>query len=105
MTYVSRLAVTTQPHGALHALRAEYKDGALSAPPRPCAGLPGTTVSVEDLFYNIPTRRKALKTASEEYGKVLEVRSARSCVKMLSIAGVIVLSQLRYGAPSAPPCP
>lgn len=74
MTYVARLTVTTQTRGALHALRAEYKDGQLAAPPRPCAGLPGTTVAVEDLFYNVPTRRKALKSASEEYGKVLEAR-------------------------------
>lgn len=28
---------------------------------------------MEDLFYNISTRRKALKNPSEEYGKILEV--------------------------------
>ena len=30
-------------------------------------------LQVEDLFYNIITRRKALKNPSEEYGKILEV--------------------------------
>lgn len=89
MTYVSRLTVTTQTHGALHALRAEYKDGALTAPPRPCAGLPGTTIAVEDLFYNIPTRRKALKSASEEYGKVLEVRGFLSVVQFCCSEGAV----------------
>lgn len=81
MTYVSRLTVTTQTHGAVHALRAEYRDGSLTGPPRPCAGLPGTTVSVEDLFYNIPTRRKALKSASEEYSKVLEASLQSLCLR------------------------
>lgn len=32
-----------------------------------------SSFQVEDLFYNISTRRKALKNPSEEYGKILEV--------------------------------
>lgn len=28
---------------------------------------------VEDLFYNVPIRRKAMKSGSEEYNKCLEV--------------------------------
>uniref|UniRef100_A0A2K5HEN9 DNA mismatch repair protein MLH1 n=1 Tax=Colobus angolensis palliatus TaxID=336983 RepID=A0A2K5HEN9_COLAP len=31
------------------------------------------SLQVEDLFYNIATRRKALKNPSEEYGKILEI--------------------------------
>ncbi|XP_030876413.1 DNA mismatch repair protein Mlh1-like [Leptonychotes weddellii] len=54
-------------------LRANYSDGKLKAPPKPCAGNQGTQITVEDLFYNISTRRKALKNPSEEYGKILEV--------------------------------
>lgn len=30
-------------------------------------------VQVEDLFYNIPTRRRAFRSASEEYAKILDV--------------------------------
>lgn len=38
------------------------------------------SLQVEDLFYNIMTRRKALKNPSEEYGKILEV-VGRYCLK------------------------
>lgn len=30
---------------------------------------------VEDLFYNVSTRRKALKSPSEEYSRIIEVIS------------------------------
>ena len=60
--------------GAAHATRATYRDGKMDGEGgKPCAGVRGTTISVEDLFYNVVTRRKALKSASEEYSKVLEV--------------------------------
>ncbi|NXY80953.1 MLH1 protein, partial [Alcedo cyanopectus] len=53
--------------------RATYSDGKLKAPPKPCAGNQGTQITVEDLFYNVNTRRKALKNPNEEYAKILEV--------------------------------
>ncbi|MCX6127004.1 MAG: DNA mismatch repair endonuclease MutL [Proteobacteria bacterium] len=37
------------------------------------SGSPGTTIIVEDLFFNVPVRAKFLKTASTEYGNVLEL--------------------------------
>lgn len=41
--------------------------------PKPCAGRPGTQITVEDLFYNIPNRRRAFRSPSEEYTKILDV--------------------------------
>ena len=33
----------------------------------------GTQIIVEDLFYNVPTRKNALKSASEEHNRITEV--------------------------------
>jgi len=53
--------------------RASYEDSKLKAPPKPCAGNQGTQITVEDLFYNVSTRRKALKSIGEEHNKIADV--------------------------------
>uniref|UniRef100_A0A4X2LSY5 DNA mismatch repair protein MLH1 n=1 Tax=Vombatus ursinus TaxID=29139 RepID=A0A4X2LSY5_VOMUR len=73
ISHVAHVTVTTKTADAKCAYRTSYSDGKLKAPPKPCAGNQGTQITVEDLFYNIATRRKALKNPSEEYGKILEV--------------------------------
>jgi DNA mismatch repair protein MLH1 len=57
-----------------HGLRARYRDGELLDPPgaEPVAAVPGTTITVEDLFYNVPSRRASLRPA-EEHGLLLDV--------------------------------
>jgi len=45
---------------------------------------------VEDLFYNVPTRRKALKSASEEYQKIIDIVS-KSVFNYCSSSLVVVL--------------
>lgn len=45
----------------------------MDGPPKPTAGNQGTQITVEDLFYNMNVRKKALRSPAEEYQKVSEV--------------------------------
>ena len=69
---VSRLSITTRrgdaPHA--HALSAE---GAALGEIGPAARAPGTTVSVADLYFNTPARRKFLRSEPTEFGHCDEV--------------------------------
>jgi len=69
---VSRLALSTRrkeaPHGAL--IRAEGGD---VGEVEPAARAPGTTVTVADLYFNTPARRKFLKSEPTEFGHCEEV--------------------------------
>ena len=49
-----------------------YKHGKpLQTAPKPCARKQGTTITIEDLFYNVPHRQKAYaKKDAEEYGRI-----------------------------------
>mmetsp|Transcript_15764 Transcript_15764/g.41539 ORF Transcript_15764/g.41539 Transcript_15764/m.41539 type:complete len:470 (+) Transcript_15764:603-2012(+) len=118
ISFVSNLTVTTMTEGALHGYRASYKDSEMLPPgPKPVAAVRGTTITVEDLFYNVPTRRKALKSAAEEYARVMDVvtryalmasgRCAFSCKRLgesradvLTLPGASLCDNIRalYGA-------
>lgn len=53
--------------------RTTYSDGRQTQECTPAAGNKGTTITVEDLFFNVPMRRRALKNANEEYSKIVDV--------------------------------
>ncbi|CCX05135.1 Similar to DNA mismatch repair protein Mlh1; acc. no. P40692 [Pyronema omphalodes CBS 100304] len=80
ISMIAHLTVTTKTKDSNCAWRAVYADGKLvppkpgqSADPKPCAGRQGTQITVEDLFYNTPSRRRAFRSSSEEYTKILDV--------------------------------
>ena len=73
ISHVAHVTVTSRPHAALVAHRATYHDGKLDGPVVSCASNPGTCVSAAELFYNVPTRRRALRSTAEEHGRVLDV--------------------------------
>ncbi|XP_063306698.1 DNA mismatch repair protein Mlh1 isoform X1 [Pelobates fuscus] len=75
ISHVAHVTITTKTADGKCAYRANYSDGKLKGPPKPCAGNQGTQITVEDLFYNVSTRRKALKSPSEEHARIVEVVS------------------------------
>ncbi|KAG0332523.1 DNA mismatch repair protein [Podila horticola] len=80
ISHVAHVTITTKTKDSNCAYKASYSDGVIipakpgaAAEPKPCAGNNGTQISAEDLFYNVPTRRKALKNATEEYNRILDI--------------------------------
>ena len=59
--------------------------------PEPAAHANGTTIDVHDLFYNVPARRKFLKTEKTEFKHLAEV------VKKISLSNFQVAITLRHG--------
>jgi DNA mismatch repair protein MLH1 len=79
ISHIAHLSITTKTADSSCAWKAHYAAGKLaplksgqSADPKACAGRQGTQIQVEDLFYNVPTRRRAFRSASEEYAKIVE---------------------------------
>lgn len=80
ISHIAHLAVTTKTQDSSCAWKAHYAGGKLAPPkagqsaePKACAGRQGTQITVEDLFYNVPTRRRAFRSASEEYAKIADL--------------------------------
>jgi len=69
---VSRLSLTSRPAAAGHAWAVEARDGALHEP-APAAHPPGTGVEVRDLFFNVPARRKFLRSEATEFQHIVRM--------------------------------
>jgi DNA mismatch repair protein MLH1 len=75
MSMVSRLTITSRTADSNVGYTQSYKNGApTSKQPKPCARKPGTTISIQDLFYNVPHRKNTYsKRESDEYNRILQV--------------------------------
>ena len=77
---VARLSIASREKNASHAwsMRAEGSpaggaNAASGVVPVPAARAPGTTVLVEDLYFNTPARRKFMRTEQTEFGHCEEM--------------------------------
>lgn len=80
ISHIAHLTVTTKTKESRLAWRAHYLDGRLapakpgqSAEPKGVAARVGTQITVEDLFYNVPTRRRAFRSPADEFNKIIDM--------------------------------
>jgi DNA mismatch repair protein MutL len=69
---VSRLSLISRSATAAHAWSVDVRDGAVAAPV-PASHPAGTSVEVRDLFFNVPARRKFLRSEATEYQHIVRM--------------------------------
>ncbi len=67
MAAVARVSLVSRTREEPHAWRIEAEGGRIGAA-QPASAQPGTTITVCDLYFNTPARRKFLKTEATEWG-------------------------------------
>ncbi|MDX1604560.1 MAG: DNA mismatch repair endonuclease MutL [Candidatus Competibacterales bacterium] len=87
---VSRLNLTSRDADAPNAWQIKGDGREPGAPPSPAAHPPGTTVEVRDLFYNVPARRRFLRTERTEFGHIEDT------VRRLALSRFDVAFRLRH---------
>lgn len=72
MASVSRMSITSRTFDAEHAWQIKTSNGETDEP-KPASGAFGTQVELRDLFYNVPARRKFMRTDRTEFSHVDEL--------------------------------
>ncbi|OWT39120.1 DNA mismatch repair protein MLH1 [Cryptococcus neoformans Bt1] len=80
ISYCSHVEVVTKTKNEGCGWKAHYQDGSLvpakpggTADPKPAAANDGTVITAADLFYNMPLRKRAFKSTSDEYNRIIDV--------------------------------
>jgi DNA mismatch repair protein MutL len=87
---VSRLRIVSHPPDAEHAAEIGIDGGAVTSV-RPAAHPLGTTIEVRELFFNVPARRKFVRSDSTELGHIVRL------VERLALSRFDVTFRLRNG--------
>jgi len=89
MASVSRMTITSRTAEAEHAWQVKTANGVIEAAV-PASGAIGTMVELNDLFYNVPARRKFMRTERTEFAHVDEL------IKRFALARPDVAFQLQH---------
>jgi DNA mismatch repair protein MutL len=87
---VSRFRFISRPADAPHASEILVQGGSIT-PPKPAAHPPGSTIEVRDLFFNVPARRKFVRSDATEVGHIARL------VERLALSRPDVGFRLRNG--------
>ncbi|MGE3666947.1 MAG: DNA mismatch repair endonuclease MutL, partial [Steroidobacteraceae bacterium] len=87
---VARLRIVSRPANAPQAFEIGVEGGHIGAV-RPAAHPPGTSIEVRDLFYNVPARRKFVRSDATEIGHI------QRWVERLALARPDVAFRLQHG--------
>ena len=72
ITSVSRFSIISRTADEPTGARLDG-EGVQFSPPAPCGSPPGTTITIRNLFFNTPARRKFLRTVQTEYGHISDL--------------------------------
>jgi DNA mismatch repair protein MutL len=87
---VSRLRIVSHPPAAEHGAEISVDGGAV-IPVRPAAHPHGTTIEVRELFFNVPARRKFVRSDTTEFGHIARL------VERIALSRFDVTFRLRNG--------
>lgn len=74
ISFVSRLRIVSMRAGESMGYKADFRDSEMTTEePERCAAVQGTCITAEDMFYNVPNRKKALSSPSQEFRLMYDV--------------------------------
>jgi DNA mismatch repair protein MutL len=88
---VSRLRLLSRPRGAEDRAAEVRVDGGRVSAMRPAPHPPGTSIEIRDLFFNVPARRKFVRSEATEFGHIMR------WVERLALSRFDVSFRLRHG--------
>ncbi|SCU96990.1 LAFA_0G09186g1_1 [Lachancea sp. 'fantastica'] len=72
ISHIARVTVTTKTRDEACAWKVSYAAGKMLGTPKPTGGRDGTVILVEDLFYNVHSRLRSLRSSNEEFAKIID---------------------------------
>ncbi|KAK7791085.1 hypothetical protein R5R35_000507 [Gryllus longicercus] len=73
ISHIAHVTIVTKTDDERCGYKVSYADGKMKGIPVPCGVNRGTQITVENMFYNVPTRHRMLKNFNEEFSRIRDV--------------------------------